>query len=144
MLLPPVVAAVIWRLIYNPNFGLLNASLTALGIDTSNWMWIAGQQSALLSVILVDVWEWTPFMFLLLLAGLQSLPLEPRLLQTFAYTGAALALEFGLGLALALLLNRQLAFRRRKSETGCWPFPAARATPSARLISSCGRPVPSR
>ncbi|MCH6554712.1 MAG: sugar ABC transporter permease [Acidobacteria bacterium] len=77
MLLPPVVVAVIWRLIYNPNFGLLNASLAALGIDTSNWLWIAGQKSALLSVILVDVWEWTPFMFLLLLAGLQSLPVEP-------------------------------------------------------------------
>ncbi|MFQ5926760.1 MAG: carbohydrate ABC transporter permease [Terriglobia bacterium] len=77
MLLPPVVVAVIWRLIYNPNFGLINGSFKSLGVDTSGWMWIAGQKTALLSVILVDVWQWTPFMFLLLLAGLQSLPMEP-------------------------------------------------------------------
>lgn len=77
MLLPPVAVAVIWRLIYNPNFGLINGSFKSLGVDTSGWMWIAGQKTALLSVILVDVWQWTPFMFLLLLAGLQSLPVEP-------------------------------------------------------------------
>lgn len=77
MLLPPVVVAVIWRLIYNPNFGLINGAFASLGIDTSTWMWLAGQKTALLSVILVDVWQWTPFMFLLLLAGLQSLPEEP-------------------------------------------------------------------
>lgn len=77
MLLPPVVVAVIWRLIYNPNFGLINGSLRAMGVDTSAWMWLASPKTALLSVILVDVWQWTPFMFLLLLAGLQSLPLEP-------------------------------------------------------------------
>lgn len=77
MLLPPVVVAVIWRLIYNPNFGLLNATAKSWGLDTSQWMWIAGQKSALASVILVDIWQWTPFMFLLLLAGLQSIPQDP-------------------------------------------------------------------
>lgn len=77
MLLPPVVVAVIWRLIYNPSFGLINGSFKSLGVDTSAWMWLAGPKTALLSVILVDVWQWTPFMFLLLLAGLQALPVEP-------------------------------------------------------------------
>lgn len=77
MLLPPVVVAVMWRLLYNPNFGLINGTFKSFGVDTSSWMWIAGQKTALLSVILVDVWQWTPFMFLLLLAGLQSLPVEP-------------------------------------------------------------------
>ena len=77
MLMPPVVAAVIWRLLYNPSFGLINGTLQSLGMDTSGLLWIAGQQTALASVILVDVWQWTPFMFLLLLAGLQSLPAEP-------------------------------------------------------------------
>lgn len=77
LLLPPVVVAVIWRLMYNPNFGLLNGTFQSLGADTTGWTWIAGQNTALLSVILVDVWQWTPFMFLLLLAGLQSLPTEP-------------------------------------------------------------------
>lgn len=77
MLLPPVVVAVIWRLIYNPDFGVLNGSLKSLGVNTAPLTWIAGENTALLSVILVDVWQWTPFMFLLLLAGLQALPMEP-------------------------------------------------------------------
>jgi multiple sugar transport system permease protein len=77
MILPPVVVAVVWRLIYNPDFGVLNGTLKSLGIDTSHLTWIAGENSAMFSVILVDVWQWTPFMFLLLLAGLQALPVEP-------------------------------------------------------------------
>ena len=76
MLLPPVVAAVIWRLIYNPQFGLLNGSLRSLGINPGNLTWTNGESTALASVIAVDVWEWTPFVFLLISAALQSLPQE--------------------------------------------------------------------
>jgi multiple sugar transport system permease protein len=77
MLLPPVVAAVIWRLIYNPEFGVLNGMLRQLGFNTASLTWTSGRTSAMLSVILVDVWEWTPFLFLLLTAGLQAIPAEP-------------------------------------------------------------------
>ena len=77
MLLPPVVVAVIWRLIYNPDFGVLNGTLKSLGVNTASLTWTSGEGTALMSVILVDVWQWTPFMFLLLLAGLQALPVEP-------------------------------------------------------------------
>jgi len=77
MLLPPVVAAVIWRLIYNPEFGVLNGMLRQLGFNTANLTWTSGRMTAMLSVILVDVWEWTPFFFLLLSAGLQAIPAEP-------------------------------------------------------------------
>ncbi len=77
MLLPPVVAAVTWRLIFNPQFGVLNGTLKSLGVDTANLTWTNGESSALLCVILVDIWEWTPFLFLLLSAGLQSIPQEP-------------------------------------------------------------------
>lgn len=77
MMLPPVVVAVIWRLIYNPNFGAINGTLKSWGVDTTKLTWIAGPQMALPSVILVDVWQWTPFMFLILLAGLQAIPQEP-------------------------------------------------------------------
>jgi len=77
MLLPPVVVAVIWRLIYNPDFGLINGTLKSWGLPTRALTWIAGERTALFSVILVDVWQWTPFLFLLLLAALQSLPVEP-------------------------------------------------------------------
>jgi multiple sugar transport system permease protein len=77
MLLPPVVVAVIWRLIYNPQFGVLNSSLRAMGVDTAALTWTSGANSALASVLIVDIWEWTPFMFLLLAAGLQAIPQEP-------------------------------------------------------------------
>jgi multiple sugar transport system permease protein len=77
MLLPPVVAAVAWRLIFNPQFGLLNGTLRRMGLNTAALTWTNGQNSALLSVIIVDIWEWTPFLFLLLSAGLQAIPPEP-------------------------------------------------------------------
>ena len=77
MLLPPVVAAVIWRLIYNPQFGVLNGTLRAAGIPTTRLTWTSGESSAMVSVLLVDIWEWTPFLFLLLSAGLQAIPQEP-------------------------------------------------------------------
>jgi multiple sugar transport system permease protein len=77
MLLPPVVAAVIWRLIYNPQFGLLNGTIRALGGNPSGLTWTNGEGGALLSVIAVDIWEWTPFVFLLVSAALQGLPQEP-------------------------------------------------------------------
>jgi multiple sugar transport system permease protein len=77
MLLPPVVAAVAWRLIFNPQFGVLNGTLAALGFDTRRLTWTSGESTALASVVLVDIWEWTPFLFLLLSAGLQSIPPEP-------------------------------------------------------------------
>jgi multiple sugar transport system permease protein len=77
MLLPPVVAAVIWRLIYNPQFGVLNGTLREAGLNTAKLTWTSGESTAMLSVLLVDIWEWTPFLFLLLSAGLQAIPREP-------------------------------------------------------------------
>ena len=64
-------------LLLNPNFGAINGTLKGWGFDTTKLTWIAGPQMALPSVILVDIWQWTPFMFLILLAGLQAIPQEP-------------------------------------------------------------------
>ena len=77
MLLPPVVVGVVWRLIYNPDFGVLNGLLRLLGFDTSRLTWLADPSVALAALVVVDVWEWTPFVFLILLAGLQAIPEEP-------------------------------------------------------------------
>lgn len=77
MMLPPVVAGVVWRLMLNPNFGAVNGTLGTLGLDTDALTWTASPRLALLSVIAVDVWQWTPFVFLVLLAGLQAIPQEP-------------------------------------------------------------------
>ena len=77
MMLPPVVAAIVWRLLLNPNFGAINGTLKQIGIDTESLTWTASPSLAMLSVIAVDVWQWTPFVFLVLLAGLQAIPQEP-------------------------------------------------------------------
>ena len=75
MMLPPIVAAVIFKIIYIPDFGIINWFLGLFGIE--GIVWEASANTALISLILVDIWEWTPFMFLILLAGLQAIPLDP-------------------------------------------------------------------
>src|SRR6185369_9903604 len=77
MMLPAVVVGVIWRLMLNPNFGAINETLKQFGVNTESLTWTASPRLALMSVIAVDVWQWTPFVFLVLLAGLQAIPPEP-------------------------------------------------------------------
>jgi multiple sugar transport system permease protein len=77
MMLPPVVVGVVWRLMLNPDFGAVNGTLKSIGINTESLTWTASPLLALGSVIAVDIWQWTPFMFLVLLAGLQAIPQEP-------------------------------------------------------------------
>lgn len=77
MMLPTVVVGVVWRLMLNPNFGAINGTLKQLGVNTENLTWTASPRLAFLAVVVVDVWQWTPFVFLVLLAGLQAIPLEP-------------------------------------------------------------------
>lgn len=77
MMLPTVVVGVVWRLMLNPNFGALNGTLKRFGVNTESLTWTASPRLAMFSVIAVDVWQWTPFVFLVLLAGLQAIPQEP-------------------------------------------------------------------
>lgn len=77
MMLPPVVVGVVWRLMLNSNFGAVNGTLKEFGINTDALTWTASPKLAMASVILADIWQWTPFMFLILLAGLQAIPQEP-------------------------------------------------------------------
>ncbi|HEX8183117.1 MAG TPA: sugar ABC transporter permease, partial [Blastocatellia bacterium] len=77
MMLPPVVAGVVWRLMLNPDFGAINGTLRGVGLNTDALTWTASPLLAMASVIAVDIWQWTPFMFLVLLAGLQAIPQEP-------------------------------------------------------------------
>ena len=75
MVIAPVVVGIIWRLLYGADVGLFSFAVNALTGRTVNVL--SNPRLALPALILVDVWEWTPFMFLLLLAGIQSLPQEP-------------------------------------------------------------------
>ncbi len=75
MIITPVVVGLIWRWLLNPQLGLINYLLGCLGINAPAWL--SDTRFALPSLILVDVWEWTPFVFLTIYASLQSLPEEP-------------------------------------------------------------------
>ncbi len=77
MMLPTVVVGVVWRLMLNPNFGAVNGTLKGLGLNVASLTWTSSPRLAMVSVIAVDIWQWTPFMFLILLAGLQAIPQEP-------------------------------------------------------------------
>jgi multiple sugar transport system permease protein len=72
LMIAPVIAGVIWSLMFNPQYGVLNYVL-GLG-STFDWL---GEGTAIWSAILVDVWIFTPFVAILVLAGIRSLPKEP-------------------------------------------------------------------
>ena len=79
MLLPmvstPVAVALIWVIMFNPTLGILNYLLSLVGVQPIVWLGLP--KTALWSLILMDVWKWTPLMVLILHAGLQGLPLTP-------------------------------------------------------------------
>ena len=72
ILVPGIVIGAIWKLMYNFDFGVLNQLLGVIGVRPIDWL--GNGATALAAVIAVDVWHWTPFVFLLMLAGLESLP----------------------------------------------------------------------
>ncbi len=72
ILLPAVAIGSMWKLMYNYDFGLFNQIAGLFGIGPLNWL---GDTSwALLSVVIVDIWHWTPFVFLILFAAIETLP----------------------------------------------------------------------
>ncbi len=74
MVATPVAIALIWALMFNPSLGVLNYFLESLGLPRS--LWVASAQLAIPSLTLVDIWEWTPMVALILLAALQGVPTE--------------------------------------------------------------------
>lgn len=75
MTIAPVVVGVMWRLLYDSGVGVTDPLFQLFGLSPPDVL--AHNGSAFYSVVLVDVWEWTPLIFLILLAGLQSMPQEP-------------------------------------------------------------------
>ena len=72
ILVPGILIGAVWKLMLNYDFSLVNGAIALLGIEPVDWL--GTRAWALPSVIMVDVWHWTPFCFLLLLAGFESLP----------------------------------------------------------------------
>jgi multiple sugar transport system permease protein len=63
---------VMWRALLNPDWGLVNWAIAQLGFEPPNWLGSIGM--AMKTLVLVDVWQWTPFVFIIVFARLQALP----------------------------------------------------------------------
>jgi len=84
MACPPIAVAFLWRMMLHPDVGVINSMLQFIGLPGVKWTTSAAV--APFTIIMVDVWEWTPFMFLALYAAHQSLSTE--LYQAAAVDGA--------------------------------------------------------
>ncbi|WP_244095806.1 carbohydrate ABC transporter permease [Rhodoferax ferrireducens] len=71
----PVAVGIVFNLFYDPTIGLLNFALDALGLPQGRW--ISSENTVIASLVLVDVWQWTPMITLIVLAGLAGLSEEP-------------------------------------------------------------------
>ncbi|MEV4552123.1 carbohydrate ABC transporter permease [Nonomuraea wenchangensis] len=72
MMLSPVVVGLFWRFMLDAQFGVINSMLGSLGLGQVEWL--TRQRTALISLVLVDTWQWTPFIMLIALAGLTAVP----------------------------------------------------------------------
>jgi len=72
MMIAPIVVGLMWRYMYHPSVGIFNRTLKNLGFESIPWL--SDSTWALASIVIADVWQWTPFIFILSLAALQSLP----------------------------------------------------------------------
>jgi trehalose/maltose transport system permease protein len=72
--IPTIVSAKMWAWMLNDQFGILNDILLGLGLISQKVAWTANPETAMVAVLIVDVWKTTPFMALLMLAGLQMVP----------------------------------------------------------------------
>lgn len=75
LMITPVVAALVWSLMLNPASGVINYLLMQIGWSNPP-LWLGVGRNAMLTIIAVDAWQWTPFVMLLMLAGLQGIPKE--------------------------------------------------------------------
>ncbi|UCF92068.1 MAG: sugar ABC transporter permease [Desulfobacterales bacterium] len=75
LMIAPIIGTLMWKLMMSPEFGVLNYFLSFFG--ARNFQWASAAGTAVFSVVLIDVWMFTPFIALLLLAGLRSMPAPP-------------------------------------------------------------------
>lgn len=72
MMIAPIVVGLMWRYMYHPTVGIFNRTLKDWGFESIPWL--SDSTWAFVAVVIADVWQWTPFIFILSLAALQSLP----------------------------------------------------------------------
>jgi len=74
MMIPAVVVGVIWKMLFNYEYGPVNYLLSLFGVNKIAWF--GDPFFARIAVVIMDVWQWTPFIFLVLYAGLQTVPTD--------------------------------------------------------------------
>jgi ABC-type sugar transport system permease subunit len=75
-MVPTVVIALIWRWMFNPEFGVVNATLESAGLMRGDIYWFSDPVWAMTSTVLLNVWKFTPFVVICVLARLQTIPVE--------------------------------------------------------------------
>lgn len=90
MAMAPLVVGLTWRWMFNPLFGLINWLFNMIGLPQQAWL--AQAETAMTALVLVDIWEWTPLIFLIVYAGLSGLPREPY--EAAALDGASAWMTF--------------------------------------------------
>ena len=91
-LVPGVVVSFLWMWIFNANYGVLNAVLEGIGLIDAPQAWLAQPQSAMVAVIIAKTWQSFPWMMVMLLAGLQTVP--PELYEAAEVDGAGVVRRF--------------------------------------------------
>ncbi len=86
VMMVPVVVGLTWRTLWDNQYGAINAVLSAIAGEQVNILWLAQKNTAIAAMIVTDVWQWTPFMLLVLLAGLSAV--NPDLYEAAALDGA--------------------------------------------------------
>jgi multiple sugar transport system permease protein len=77
LVIPPAVTAMMFLLMLNGSFGVIARGIVGLGLMPPGFSLLGNSSTAMASVLLAEIWQWTPFMVLIMLAGLRSLPKEP-------------------------------------------------------------------
>jgi ABC-type sugar transport system permease subunit len=75
-IVPTVVIALIWRWMFSPEIGIVNQSLMSMGVIEENIYWLSTPTIAMASTVMLNVWKYTPFVIICVLAKLQTIPLE--------------------------------------------------------------------
>jgi multiple sugar transport system permease protein len=75
MMATPVAIALVWTMMFHPQLGVLNYLLTSVGLPPSTWVY--SSSTVIPTLVMVETWQWTPLVMLIVLGGLSSLPAEP-------------------------------------------------------------------
>lgn len=75
MMATPVAIALVWTMMFHPQLGVLNYLLTSVGLPPSSWVY--SSTTVIPTLIMVETWQWTPLVMLIVLGGISSLPVDP-------------------------------------------------------------------